>query len=82
MAAKKKAKEEVARKTAEEVRKQKEAAARELEDRRKRMAKASTARSRRGTSPREVSVSPHRPIVEVRRVKGKGKERLQAKAAC
>ncbi|KAJ3806517.1 hypothetical protein F5876DRAFT_68893 [Lentinula aff. lateritia] len=76
-AAKQKAEEETARKVAEEERAQ--AAARE--ERGKRMAEAAMARSRRGTSPGEVSASPRRPIVEIRRVKGKGKERVQAEAA-
>ncbi|KAJ3860299.1 hypothetical protein EV359DRAFT_85467 [Lentinula novae-zelandiae] len=80
-AAKRKAEEEAARKAAEEARWQKEAAVRELVKRRQRLAEAATARSWRGTSPREVSESPHRPIVEVRRIKGKGKERVREEAA-
>ncbi|KAJ3870492.1 hypothetical protein F5051DRAFT_447622, partial [Lentinula edodes] len=32
-----------------------------------------TARSQRGTSPEETSGSPRRPVVEIRREKGKGK---------
>ncbi|KAJ3926160.1 MAG: hypothetical protein NXY57DRAFT_966840 [Lentinula lateritia] len=76
-AAKQKAQEEAARKAVEEERAQ--AAAKE--ERRKRMVEAATARSRRGTSPGEVSSSPRCPTVEIRRVKGKGKERVQAEAA-
>ncbi|KAJ3859250.1 hypothetical protein EV359DRAFT_86623 [Lentinula novae-zelandiae] len=73
MAVKKKAEEEVARKAAEEAQKQKEAAARELEERRKRMAEAAMAHSWRGSSPGETSMSPQRPVVEIRKEKGKGK---------
>ncbi|KAJ3870428.1 hypothetical protein F5051DRAFT_447729, partial [Lentinula edodes] len=79
-AAKKKADEEAAKKVAEEVRKKKVAAARELEERRRLMAEAATARSQRGTSPSEMSVSPRRPVVELRRAaksKGKGKAPAQ-----
>ncbi|KAJ3910973.1 hypothetical protein F5877DRAFT_86689 [Lentinula edodes] len=79
-AAKKKADEEAAKKVAEEVRKKKVAAARELEERRRLMAEAATARSQRGTSPSEMSVSPRRPVVELRRatkIKGKGKAPAQ-----
>ncbi|KAJ3924771.1 MAG: hypothetical protein NXY57DRAFT_969088 [Lentinula lateritia] len=67
-AAKQKAEEEAARKAKEE-------------ERRKRMAEAATARSRRGASPGEVLLSPRRPIVEIRKNRGKGKERVQAEAA-
>ncbi|KAJ3870858.1 hypothetical protein F5051DRAFT_447030 [Lentinula edodes] len=76
-AAKRKAEEEAARKAAEEARRQKEAAARELEERRRRMAEAATARSRRGSSPGGSSVSPQRPVVEIRKDKGKGKGKAQ-----
>ncbi|KAJ3803577.1 hypothetical protein F5876DRAFT_84986 [Lentinula aff. lateritia] len=76
-AAKQKAEEEAAKKLAEEERVQ--ALARE--ERRRRMAEAATARSRRGTSPGEVSESPRRPVVEIRRIKGKGKGRVQDEAA-
>ncbi|KAJ3885709.1 hypothetical protein GG344DRAFT_82433 [Lentinula edodes] len=72
-AAKQKAEEEAARKAKEEERAQ--AAARE--ERRKRMAEAATARSRRGSSPEETSGSPRRPVVEIRREKGKGKSKAQ-----
>ncbi|KAJ3859912.1 hypothetical protein EV359DRAFT_85875 [Lentinula novae-zelandiae] len=64
--------EESARKRAEE-----EAAARELEERRKRMAEAATAHSRRGSSPGETSGSLRRPVVEIWREKGKGKAKAQ-----
>ncbi|GAW01502.1 hypothetical protein LENED_003102 [Lentinula edodes] len=77
-AAKKKAKEEAAKKAAEDARRKKMAAARELEERRRLMAEAATTRSQRGTSPSEMSVSPQRPVVELRRVvKGKGKAKAQ-----
>ncbi|KAJ3897030.1 hypothetical protein F5879DRAFT_996748 [Lentinula edodes] len=79
-AAKKKADEEAAKKMAEESRKKKVAAARELEERRRLMAEAATARSQRGTSPSEMSASPRRPVVELRRAaksKGKGKAPAQ-----
>ncbi|KAJ3884022.1 hypothetical protein GG344DRAFT_84706 [Lentinula edodes] len=76
-AAKRKAEEEAARKAAEEARRQKEAEARELEERRRRMAEAATARSRRGSSPGGSSVSPRRPVVEIRKDKGKGKGKAQ-----
>ncbi|GAW05859.1 hypothetical protein LENED_007744 [Lentinula edodes] len=77
-AAKKKADEEAAKKVAEDARKKKVAAARELEERRRLMAEAATTRSQRGTSPSEMSVSPQRPVVELRRVvKGKGKAKAQ-----
>ncbi|KAJ3884147.1 hypothetical protein GG344DRAFT_84499 [Lentinula edodes] len=79
-AAKKKAEEEAAKKAAEEAQRKKMAAARELEERRRLMAEAATARSQRGTSPSEISVSPRRPVVEIRRAarsKGKGKAPAQ-----
>ncbi|KAJ3925071.1 MAG: hypothetical protein NXY57DRAFT_968462 [Lentinula lateritia] len=75
-AAKQKAEEEAAKKLAEEEKVQ--ALARE--ERRRRMAEAAMARSRRGTSPGEVSESPRWPVVEIRRVKGKGKGRVQDEA--
>ncbi|KAJ3803543.1 hypothetical protein F5876DRAFT_85074 [Lentinula aff. lateritia] len=71
----------MAKKAAEEARRQKEVAARELAERRQRMAEAATARSRRGTSPGEGSESPRRPVVEIRRSKGKGKGKAQEEAA-
>ncbi|KAJ3884944.1 hypothetical protein GG344DRAFT_83312 [Lentinula edodes] len=46
--------------------------------RRRLMAAAATARSQRGTSPSEVSVSPWRPVVEIRRTKNKGKGKARA----
>ncbi|KAJ3884847.1 hypothetical protein GG344DRAFT_83435 [Lentinula edodes] len=79
-AAKKKAKEEVAKKAAEEVHRKRMVAAQELEERRRLMAEAATARSQRGTSPSEMSASPRRPVVEIRRKltnKGKGKAKAQ-----
>ncbi|KAJ3925562.1 MAG: hypothetical protein NXY57DRAFT_1044007 [Lentinula lateritia] len=72
-AAKKQAKEEAARKAAETAQKQKESEARELEERRRRLAGAATACSQRGSSPGESSISPRRPIVEIRKGKGKAK---------
>ncbi|KAJ3858510.1 hypothetical protein EV359DRAFT_87629 [Lentinula novae-zelandiae] len=39
----------------------------EVVERRHRLAEAATARSQRGTSPSEMSVSPWRPVVEIRR---------------
>ncbi|KAJ3924225.1 MAG: hypothetical protein NXY57DRAFT_970416 [Lentinula lateritia] len=78
-ATRKKAEEEAAKKAAEEVRIR--AAARELEDRRRRMAEAATARSRRGSLPEETSGSPRRPVVEIRRIRSKGKEKAQEEAA-
>ncbi|KAJ3846598.1 hypothetical protein EV368DRAFT_88769 [Lentinula lateritia] len=74
-AAQKKAEEEAAKKAIEEARIR--AAAKELEDRRRRMAEAATARSRRGSSPGEASGSPRRPMVVIRRGKGKGKAKAQ-----
>ncbi|KAJ3845615.1 hypothetical protein EV368DRAFT_70559, partial [Lentinula lateritia] len=75
-AARKKAEEEEARKAVEKAREK--AAAKELEERRKRMAEAATARSRRGSSPGGASTSSRRPVVEIRREKGKGKAKPQA----
>ncbi|KAJ3897729.1 hypothetical protein F5879DRAFT_995617 [Lentinula edodes] len=50
----------------------------EVAERRRLLAEAATARSQRGTSPSEMSASPRRPVVEVRRVvKGKGKAKAQ-----
>ncbi|KAJ3846031.1 hypothetical protein EV368DRAFT_89666 [Lentinula lateritia] len=77
LAVKKKAEEEAARKAAEEAQRQKEVVAREKEERRKKMAEAATACSRRGSSPGETSMSPRRPVVEVRKEKGKGKSKAQ-----
>ncbi|KAJ3803526.1 hypothetical protein F5876DRAFT_71361, partial [Lentinula aff. lateritia] len=76
-AAKQKAEEEAAKKAMEEERAQ--AAARE--ERRKRLAEAATARSRRDTSTGEVSSSPRRLVVEIRKNRGKGKERVPVEAA-
>ncbi|KAJ3859719.1 hypothetical protein EV359DRAFT_86108 [Lentinula novae-zelandiae] len=79
-AAKKKAEEEAAKKVVEEARRKEVAAAWELEERRRLMAEAATARSQRGTSPSEMSVSPRRPVVELRQAaksKGKGKAPAQ-----
>ncbi|KAJ3870965.1 hypothetical protein F5051DRAFT_446857 [Lentinula edodes] len=79
-AAKKKAAEEAAARKAEEERRKKEIAvkrkaAQEARDR----DKVATARSQRGTSPSEMSVSPRRPVVEIRREKGKGRARIPAR---
>ncbi|KAJ3908374.1 hypothetical protein F5879DRAFT_985609 [Lentinula edodes] len=71
-AAKKKAEEEAARKAAEEARKQKEAAAWELEECRRVMAEAATAHSRRGYSPGGSLV-----VVEIQKEKGKSKAKAQ-----
>ncbi|KAJ3803470.1 hypothetical protein F5876DRAFT_71401, partial [Lentinula aff. lateritia] len=76
-AARRKAEEEAAKKAAEEAQRKKEAAARELEERRRVMAEAAAARSRRGSSPGGSSVSPQRPVVEIRKEKGKGKAKAQ-----
>ncbi|KAJ3872361.1 hypothetical protein F5051DRAFT_445254 [Lentinula edodes] len=51
----------------------------ELIERRRLLAEAATARSQRGTSPSEMLVSPRRPIVEIRREKGKGRARIPAR---
>ncbi|KAJ3861191.1 hypothetical protein EV359DRAFT_84556 [Lentinula novae-zelandiae] len=77
LAAQKKAEEEVAQRAAEEVQRQKEVVAQEKEERRKKMAEAATACSWRGSSFREGSGSPRRPVVEVRTERGKGKARAQ-----
>ncbi|KAJ3858555.1 hypothetical protein EV359DRAFT_87559 [Lentinula novae-zelandiae] len=61
--------EEAARKKAEE-----EAAKKAAEE-------AATARSRWGSSPEETSGSPRRPVVEIRRIRSKGKEKAQEEAA-
>ncbi|KAJ3877442.1 hypothetical protein F5051DRAFT_440580 [Lentinula edodes] len=53
----------------------------DITERRRLLADAAAARSQRETSPSEFSMSPRRPIVEISRVKGKGKEKLQAEAA-
>ncbi|KAJ3870434.1 hypothetical protein F5051DRAFT_447721, partial [Lentinula edodes] len=50
----------------------------ELVERRRLLAEAATARSQRGTLPSEMSVSPRRPVVEIRREKGKGRARIPA----
>ncbi|KAJ3924490.1 MAG: hypothetical protein NXY57DRAFT_969762 [Lentinula lateritia] len=42
------------------------------------LAEAATARSQRGTSPSEMLVSPRRPVVEIRREKGKRREEVPA----
>ncbi|KAJ3912244.1 hypothetical protein F5877DRAFT_85017 [Lentinula edodes] len=86
-AAKKKAAEEVAaRKVAEEEEQRKQAAAQAAATRCQAAqdarsggcgaASAATARSQWGTLPREMLVSPRRPVVEIR--KGKGKPRMPA----
>ncbi|KAJ3858164.1 hypothetical protein EV359DRAFT_88157, partial [Lentinula novae-zelandiae] len=75
IAAKKRAEEEAVQKAEEAAQKKKESEARELEERWRRLAGAATARSRRGSSPRESSVSPRRPVVENK--KGKGKAKVQ-----
>ncbi|KAJ3847613.1 hypothetical protein EV368DRAFT_87531 [Lentinula lateritia] len=75
-AACKKAEKEQARRAVEKAREK--AAAKELEERRKRMAEAATARSRRGSSPGGALTSSRRPVVEIRREKGKGKAKSQA----
>ncbi|KAJ3861558.1 hypothetical protein EV359DRAFT_84201 [Lentinula novae-zelandiae] len=75
--AKRKAKAEAARKAAEEAQKQREVATRELEERRRVMAEAAATRSRRGSSSGGSSVSPRRPVVEIRKEKGKGKAKAQ-----
>ncbi|KAJ3897052.1 hypothetical protein F5879DRAFT_996711, partial [Lentinula edodes] len=52
----------------------------EVLERRRLLAEAATARSQRGTSPSEMSASPRRPVVEIRRKltnKGKGKAKAQ-----
>ncbi|KAJ3858348.1 hypothetical protein EV359DRAFT_69082 [Lentinula novae-zelandiae] len=46
-------------------------------ERRRKLAAAATARSQGETSTGEASVSPRRPVVEIPRVKGKGKARAQ-----
>ncbi|KAJ3885001.1 hypothetical protein GG344DRAFT_83237 [Lentinula edodes] len=51
----------------------------ELLERRRLLAEATTARSQRGTSPSEMSVSPRRPVVEIRREKGKGRAGILAR---
>ncbi|GAW06969.1 hypothetical protein LENED_008928 [Lentinula edodes] len=75
-AKKKRVEEEVARKVAEEERKR-EAAAQASTARRK----AAQEARKRAKQIHKISISPRRPIVELRRVKGKGKERVQAEAA-
>ncbi|KAJ3884884.1 hypothetical protein GG344DRAFT_83388 [Lentinula edodes] len=51
----------------------------EVVERRRLLAGAGTARSQRGTSPSEMSASPRRPVVEIRR-KTTSKEKGKAKA--
>ncbi|KAJ3849745.1 hypothetical protein EV368DRAFT_85224 [Lentinula lateritia] len=79
---------EIMRRAREKVRRMKEkkaaeAAKRKAEEEmaRKAAEEACQQRSRRGTSPREGLESPHRPVVEIRRSKGKGKEKAQEEAA-
>ncbi|GAW10287.1 hypothetical protein LENED_012536 [Lentinula edodes] len=50
----------------------------EVVERRRLLAEVATARSQRGTLPSEMSVSPRRPVVEIRREKGKGKAKVPA----
>ncbi|KAJ3850136.1 hypothetical protein EV368DRAFT_66846 [Lentinula lateritia] len=47
-------------------------------ERRRVLAAAATARSRRGTSPSEVSASPRRPVVEISKVRSKDKGKAKA----
>ncbi|KAJ3805471.1 hypothetical protein F5876DRAFT_81748 [Lentinula aff. lateritia] len=49
----------------------------DLEERRRKLAEAATSRSRRDFSPGENLVSPQRPVVEIRKEKGKGKAKAQ-----
>ncbi|KAJ3870535.1 hypothetical protein F5051DRAFT_447537 [Lentinula edodes] len=83
-AARRKAEEEAARAAAEKKRKAQERAKRarqqeeEVVERRRLLAAAATARSQWGTSPSEVSASPRRPVVEIRRTKSKGKGKARA----
>ncbi|KAJ3870479.1 hypothetical protein F5051DRAFT_447639 [Lentinula edodes] len=51
----------------------------EVLERRRLLAEVATARSQRGTSPSEMSASPRRPVVEIRR-KTASKEKGKAKA--
>ncbi|KAJ3911436.1 hypothetical protein F5877DRAFT_73179, partial [Lentinula edodes] len=53
------------------------AAARELEEQRRKLAEVATARSRQGSLPGESLVSPRRLVVEIRKEKGKGKAKAQ-----
>ncbi|KAJ3897927.1 hypothetical protein F5879DRAFT_995373 [Lentinula edodes] len=48
----------------------------EVVERRRLLVEAATARSQWGTLPSEMSVSPWRPVVEIRREKGKGREKV------
>ncbi|KAJ3884088.1 hypothetical protein GG344DRAFT_84594 [Lentinula edodes] len=50
----------------------------EVAERRRLLADAASARSQRGTSPSEMSASPCRPVVEIRREKGKGRAKVPA----
>ncbi|KAJ3845701.1 hypothetical protein EV368DRAFT_90246 [Lentinula lateritia] len=76
-AAKRLAEEEAVRKAVEEARQWKEKTERDLEERGRRLAEAPTSRSRRDSSLGETSVSPRRPVVEIRKKKGKGKAKAQ-----
>ncbi|KAJ3859792.1 hypothetical protein EV359DRAFT_67863 [Lentinula novae-zelandiae] len=82
-AARKKPEEEAARAAAEKKRKAQERAKwaqqqeEEVVERRRLLAAAATSRSQRETSPSEVSASPRRPVVEIRRTKSKGKGKHQ-----
>ncbi|KAJ4470992.1 hypothetical protein C8R41DRAFT_870669 [Lentinula lateritia] len=49
----------------------------DVAEQRRLLAEAATARSQRGTSPSEMSVSPWRLVVEIRKEKGKGREKVQ-----
>ncbi|KAJ3932162.1 MAG: hypothetical protein NXY57DRAFT_961123 [Lentinula lateritia] len=71
--AKKRAEEEAAQRAEEAAWKKKESEARELEERRRRLAGVATACSRRGSSPGESSVSPRRPVGEIKKGKGEAK---------
>ncbi|KAJ3911933.1 hypothetical protein F5877DRAFT_85372 [Lentinula edodes] len=68
------AREKVAQEARERAQQQEE----EVSKRRRLLAAAATARSQRGTSPSEVSVSLRRPMVEIsKKSKGKGKAKTQ-----
>ncbi|KAJ3884167.1 hypothetical protein GG344DRAFT_84465 [Lentinula edodes] len=73
-AAEKKKKAQEAQERARQARQQEE----EVAERRRLLAAAATARSQRGTSPSEVSVSSRRPVVEIQRKKSKGKGKARA----
>ncbi|KAJ3911332.1 hypothetical protein F5877DRAFT_86130 [Lentinula edodes] len=74
VAAEKKKKVQEAQEQARQARRQEE----EVAERRRLLAAAATARSQRGTSPSEVSVSSQRPVVEIQRTKSKGKGKARA----